>query len=377
MTGITRYLVRQIAVALILVAVALTATIWLSQSLRFIDTIINHGLPLDLSLWFLALMLPSLAALVLPIALFLAVTFVYYKLIMDSELVVLRASGLSHLALARPALIVGAVTMLACYLLTLYLLPASYRSFKDLQYTIRNSYAQVLLQAGVFTDLGTGLTLYVRARDPEGGLRGILVHDTRDAEKPVTYTAARGVLYAGATGPQIVMENGSYQEASARTGAVSILNFEKASIGLNDLMGAGEERYRDPQERFVNELLQPDPALPPEVRQRLIAEGHQRLASPLYTLAFAIAAVAVLLVGTSGPRGRWTRIAVALGIAAALQILSLALLSAATRTAAAVPAMYVAPVLAMVVGLILLSSPKGIRPRSLKDQGLADLSTAG
>ena len=36
MTGITRYLVRQIAVALILVAVALTATIWLSQSLRFL-----------------------------------------------------------------------------------------------------------------------------------------------------------------------------------------------------------------------------------------------------------------------------------------------------------------------------------------------------
>ncbi len=377
MTGITRYLVRQIAVALILVAVALTATIWLSQSLRFIDTIINHGLPLDLSLWFLALMLPSLAALVLPIALFLAVTFVYYKLIMDSELVVLRASGLSHLALARPALLVGAVTMLACYVLTLYLLPASYRSFKDLQYTIRNSYAQVLLQAGVFTDLGTGLTLYVRARDPEGGLRGILVHDTRDAEKPITYTAAHGQLFAGTAGPQIVMENGSYQEASARTGAVSILNFEKASIGLNDLMGAGEERYRDPQERFVNELLRPDPALQPEVRQRLIAEGHQRLASPLYTLAFAIAAVAVLLVGTSGPRGRWTRIAVAIGVAAALQVLSLALLSAATRTAAAVPAMYAAPFLAMVIGLIVLSSPKGIRPRSLKHQGLADLPTAG
>lgn len=377
MTGITRYLVRQIAVALIMVAIALTATIWLSQSLRFIDTIINHGLPLDLSLWFLALMLPSLAALVLPIALFLAVTFIYYKLIMDSELVVLRASGLSHLALARPALIVGAVTMLACYGLTLYLLPASYRSFKDLQYTIRNSYAQVLLQPGVFTDLGTGLTLYVRARDPDGGLRGILVHDTRDAEKPITYTAAHGQLFAGAAGPQIVMENGSYQEASDRTGAVSILNFEKASIGLNDLMGAGEERYRDPQERFVDELLRPDPALPPEVRQRLIAEGHQRLASPLYTLAFAIAAVAVLLVGTSGPRGRWTRVAVAIGVAAALQILSLALLSAATRTAAAVPAMYVAPVLAMAAGLIVLSSPKGIRPRSLKHHGLADLPTAG
>jgi lipopolysaccharide export system permease protein len=377
MTGITRYLVRQIAVALIMVAVALTATIWLSQSLRFVDTIINHGLPLDLSLWFLALMLPSLAALVLPIALFLAVTFIYYKLIMDSELVVLRASGLSHLALARPALVVGAVTMLACYGLTLYLLPASYRSFKDLQYTIRNSYAQVLIQAGVFTDLGTGLTLYVRARDSDGSLRGILVHDTREAEKPVTYTAAHGLLYAGTAGPQIVMENGSYQEASRKTGAVSILNFEKASIALNDLMGGGEERYRDPQERFVRELLQPDPGLAADVRQRLIAEGHQRIVSPIYTLAFAVAAVAVLLVGTSGPRGRWTRVAIAIAVAAGLQIVSLLLLAAATRSAAAVPAMYAAPLLAIAAGLILLSSPKGIRPRGLRVQGLAGAPTAG
>lgn len=377
MTGITRYLVRQIVVALLLVAVALTATIWLSQSLRFIDTIINHGLPLDLSLWFLALMLPSLAALVLPIALFLAVTFVYYKLILDSELVVLRASGLSHLALARPAIIVGAITMVACYALTLYLLPVSYRSFKDLQYTIRNSYAQVLLQAGVFTDLGSGLTLYVRARDPDGSLRGILVHDTRNPEKPITYTAAHGVLFAGATGPHIVMDNGSYQEASARTGAVSILNFEQAAIALNDIMGGGEERQRDPSERFVDELLQPDRALEPEVRRRLKAEGHQRLASPLYTLAFAIAAVAVLLAGTSGPRGRWTRVLVAIAAAAVLQVLNLLLLSAATRSSAMVPMMYLAPLGAAAVGIFVLSSPKGIRPRSLKPGRVASAQTAG
>src|SRR3546814_12411312 len=80
------------------------------------------------------------------------------------------------------------------------------------------------------------------------------------------------------------MDNGSYQEASAHTGAVSILNFEQAAIALNDIIGGGEERYRDPSERYVDELLRPDRALPPEVRKRLKAEGHQRLASPLYPL---------------------------------------------------------------------------------------------
>jgi lipopolysaccharide export system permease protein len=365
MTGITRYLVRQIGVSLGLVAVGLTVTIWLSQSLRFIDTIINHGLPFDLALWFLALMLPSLATLVLPVALLLSVVFVYYKLTVDSELVVLRATGLSHLALARPAMIAGVATMAACYALTLYLLPASYRAFKDLQYTIRNNYAQVLLQAGVFTDLGSGLTVYVRARDGDGSLRGVLVHDTRDREKPITYTAARGILYGGPTGPQIVMENGSYQETSGRTGAVSILNFDHAAIALSDLMGTTDERYREPQERFVGELLRSSRSLPEAERQRLAAEGHQRLASPLYTLAFAAVAVAVLLAGGSGPRGRWQRVALAIGLCSGLQILSLLLLSAATRSAAAVPAMYAVPLLAAAAGLLHLGSPAMPRLRRL------------
>lgn len=363
MTGITRYLVKQIGVSLMLAAVGLTITIWLSQSLRFIDTIINHGLPFGVALWFLALMLPSLAALVLPIALFLSVIFVYYKLIIDSELVVLRATGLSHLALARPALIAGAVTMLACYGLTLYLLPASYRSFKDLQYTIRNNYAQVLLQTGVFTDLGSGLTVYVRARDSDGSLRGVLVHDTRDPQHPITYTAARGFLYGGATGPQIVMETGSYQEASGPTGAVSILNFDHAAMALSDLMSPTDERYRDAQEQFVDELLWPDPALPETERRRLVAEGHQRLASPLYAIAFAAVAVAVLLASGSAPRGRWQRVALALGICAGLQVLSLLLLSLAARTSAAVPGMYALPLVVAAAAMIHLGAPELVRMR--------------
>lgn len=358
MTGVTRYLLRQIALALVLVAVALTVTIWLSQSLRFVDIIINHGLPLGLSLWLLALMLPSLATLALPTALFLAVTFVYYKLILDSELVVLRASGLSHLALARPAAIVGAFTMVLCYSLTLYLLPASYRSFKDLQYTIRNSYAQVLLQEGVFTDVGEGLTLYVRGREPDGSLRGVIVHDTREPGKALTYTAARGQLFAGASGPQIVLERGSYQERSGSTGSVSILNFDRAALALNDMLETGDTRYRDPKERFLPELLSPDDSLPDATRQRLRAEGHQRLASPLYALAFAIVAVAVLLAGDSGPRGRWNRVLIAIALAGLLQLVSLLLLSLATRSSAAVPFMYLAPLGAMVAALGVLANPR-------------------
>ena len=74
----------------------------------------------------------------------------------------------------------------------------------------------------------------------------------------------------------------------------------------------------------------------------------------------------------SGPRGRWNRVAIAIGIAGALQLLNLLLLSAATRSSAAIPAMYLAPLATVAASLVVLASPRAFRPRRL-----ADMQTSG
>src|SRR5262249_33489318 len=114
------YITRQIALAAVCISLGLTLVIWLSQTLRFVDTIAPQGVPLGPSLRFPALMLPWLLSIVLPIAIFVAVLFVYQKLTVDSEIVVLRASGMSHLTLARPALAVAALATVGCFVLTLH-----------------------------------------------------------------------------------------------------------------------------------------------------------------------------------------------------------------------------------------------------------------
>jgi len=47
MTRIFRYLFQHVAITTLVVVVTLTAAIWLTQSLRFIDWIVNHGLPVS------------------------------------------------------------------------------------------------------------------------------------------------------------------------------------------------------------------------------------------------------------------------------------------------------------------------------------------
>jgi len=77
---ITRYILRQLALSTLLVVVTLTLAIWLTQSLRFIDWIVNRGLPLSTFVYIAILVLPSFLVVILPIALFSAVLFTYNKL---------------------------------------------------------------------------------------------------------------------------------------------------------------------------------------------------------------------------------------------------------------------------------------------------------
>ena len=102
MTRIDRYMFRQLAVALLAVSVGLAALVWLTQSLRFIELVLDRGLSFLVFLELTGLLLPSFFAVILPITTFVVMLFTYVRLATDRELVVMRAAGLSQLA-ARPA----------------------------------------------------------------------------------------------------------------------------------------------------------------------------------------------------------------------------------------------------------------------------------
>jgi lipopolysaccharide export system permease protein len=355
MPWLARYILGQLVMATFFVTVALTFAIWLTQSLRLIDYIVNRGLPASTFLTFVGLLLPSFLGVVLPVASFVAVLFVYHKLAMDSEMVVMRAAGLSQLQLARPALALAALVTICVYAISLYFLPLSFRNFKDLQNAFRNDFSTVLLQEGVFTALNDDITVYVRQRAADGELRGILVHDNREPERPVTMMAERGALVPSEAGPRVVMENGNRQQFDRSTGRFSLLYFDRYTVELSDFGEVAQSRWREPKERFLPELLWPsDDPRDARYRQELIAEGHQRIVGPLYTLVFALIGVAALLAGEFNRRGQAKRVLTAVACVAALEGVSLALHDLATRNAAAVPAMYAAVFLAGGISLYAL-----------------------
>lgn len=375
MRAVSRYMFRQILFAALFITVALTFALWLTQSLRMIDYMVNRGLPASQFIELILLLLPSFLGLVLPVATVVGVLFVYNKMTQDSEIVVMRASGLSPLQLARPAMVLATLSTLGVYALMLYFLPLSYRNFKDMQFDVRQSYANVLIQEGVFNTVGDSITVYVRERDDEGALVGILVHDTRVKNKPVTVIAELGAIVRAPEGPRVLLLNGNRQEVDRRTGQLSLLYFDQYTVDLSSLSPGPNGRRREPEERYLHELFWPseDERRDEAFVRELYAEGHQRLVAPLYTYAFTLIGLTALLTGDFNRRGRPQRL-VAAGLAiGGLQAYALTVQDLTNRSSEAAFLMYLGPILPCIVCILLLSR----RKRRLRRSPMPLQETAG
>lgn len=367
MSGFTRYILRQLAIGMILVTAGLTCIVWLSQSLRFVEMIVNRGLTVGDFVYLTMLLLPNFLAIILPIALFTIVLFTYYKMITDRELVVMRAAGLSQFALAKPALILAGAVMLLSYLLNLYLLPESYRIFRELQWDIRYNYSHVLLKEGAFNKVTNKITVYVRERSTDGQLHGILVHDKREGEQPFTIMAERGAMVEQDGRPRVVMFNGNRQALDPETGRLSVLYFDRYVFDLSSTRSEPVERFREPREWSIAELIQVDRQSIVNASDygKYVVELHKRLASPLAVLGYTLVALACLISGSITRRGQGQRVVVAVVTVVALQGTALGVENLAAKHLQLIPLVYLLQLTPIVIGYWVMVRPPRYRPKPM------------
>ena len=353
---IESYVLRQLGFGLVAVTAGLVALIWLTQSLRFVELVVNRGLSFRVFLQLTSLLLPNFVAIILPIAGFVVVLFVYQKLASDRELTVMRGAGLSQFALARPALYLGLIAMLIGYALNLYIVPAASSAFREFQFEIRNKVVAFLLQEGVFTPVSDQLTVYVRARDRDGTLRGILVDDARNPASHATILAESGRLVMDGGLPRVLLLNGSREELDHRTGRLNVLSFDENAVELADAEKGGAQRFRDVSEMSLDELFNPSAMIPDRDRGKLRVEGHRRLANPLTAMSFTIIALAAVLTGTFRRHGSLMRPALAVLVVVALVASGLAVGNLAARQSALMPLVWLHALLpGLIAGWVLLA----------------------
>lgn len=363
---VTQYILKQMLFGFFLITAGLLMIVWLSQSLRLFDMLLNSKVSIWLFIRLTLTLIPGYLAIISPIALFAVTLFTYNRLITDRELIILRAAGMSPLQLARPVIVTGLLFTLLGFYISLILVPNAVSNFRELRWKIQHDVSHLLIQEGEFNDIKNGITVYIRSRNNDGSLEGIILHDQHSPKTQVTLLAEKGTISYRDGIPQISMKNGSRQEVSNKTGRFSILHFDSYNMDFLSQKEKAASRFKNPGERSLKELFYtPQEDLPNlKTFRRFRLEGFKRLSLPFYNLSFMMIAVAGLLTGSFNRRGHNKRLVVTVLIMAAVQIAELGAENLCMRNLNFAPLLFVFSI-----------SPTFICLYILKNSGTFDFST--
>jgi lipopolysaccharide export system permease protein len=360
---IENYIFKRMFGAFILTLFTLSTTVWMTQALRAFDLVTAQGQSIWTFFQITLLLLPGLAMIVSPIALIIAVIYTFYTLNLDSELVVINASGASQKTLLKPVVVMGLVAAIVMWSMTLYFTPLSLRLWRTLITEVRADVVTSILEEGEFMQISEGLTFHLRRRSPDGTLEGIFVSDDSASDATVTYLAEDGVILDNPLGTFLIMRDGTIQRESKSNGAISMIAFSSYAFDLSTFASRANVPAFKPRERTTTYLFNPSPEdrYYQKYPEKFSAELHDRLSGPLYAFIFAILPLAYMSQAESTRNGRGLTITAAVTVAFLIRMMGYYFGSVAEYNPYLIPLMYLLPIGTMLIAGVLVL--KGIQLR--------------
>ena len=354
-----RHLFISLGYAILFITLALVGTIMLVQSLQFLELILETGAPTQAFFSLIGLALPRFLETILPIATFAGVVFIYNKVSGDSELIIMRSAGCSPRYLMRPALFMGVIIGLFIFVLSGWLTPNSLNKMKTLRNVVKTEYSNLLFREETFTTIRGGITIYVKEKNKDGSLSGLVIYDGRATDTPPNLiTAKKGVLLQEADAQKIIIYDGIQQRYDPIRKTLSSLSFDQYNLTIPIKIDALSQRWQEPNERRFDQLFTRNLSDQKDIKfsREFVAEIHRRISLPLLTIAFALIGGAAFLFGSINRRGYGRQIAVATGAVIILQSLFLISFNIAKDTGLGIILMYGLS-LTPIILITILSTP--------------------
>ncbi|MFN7039204.1 MAG: LptF/LptG family permease [Alphaproteobacteria bacterium] len=295
-----RYIAKNLFINISIIAIILIAIIWLTQSLRYINLIVNSGINFFSFLKLSCLLIPSLAYLIIPIATYIGIVYFYNKLLMERELVILKTVGMDKYNIYKPAIFCSIIFLIMNLFLSLFLMPFCSKEFKSKLIHYRNNYGNIILEEGVFNNKIKGLTIYVEKQIEPGLMSNVVIHDKREAGKEITIMAEYGKLNLSKASIEINFINGNKQEID-KNRKFSILYFENFAYNLGGENINSNKWSLEPNEQYIHELIN-NYKISKSPSPKVFNEIHQRLTWPIYNLIMALLAVILVEIYAQNPK---------------------------------------------------------------------------
>jgi lipopolysaccharide export system permease protein len=351
---LSRYIFWQVAGAMIVILLSLTSVVWIGVALRQLELMTSQGQDALRFLVMTTLAIPSMLALIAPIALLIACIHVLNRLNGDSELIVMTAGGAPVWALLKPLGLLAVLVGIGVSFVNHLVGPWSQRALREYTVLVRTDLIGQVIQPWRFTEPEPKLTLHIRDRDG-ANLLGLLMHDARDPKQVASYLAERAQVLKQGGDAYLRMEKGHIVRRTPGDTAPQIIAFAEYVVDLNQLeQRTDQAQWTRPRERYTSELLWPsaDDASYKASPGRFQSELHERLSSPLYPLAFVLLVIAFIGGAQTTRQNRMQAAIAAFSVAIICRVLGIAAANAVAVRPDATYLLYAVPAGAALFGLI-------------------------
>lgn len=298
---IFRYLLKEVAKTQLAVFFVLM-TIFISQKfVRVLGDASEGSIPGQMVMIFIALKIPDLAGMMLPLSLFLGVLLAYGRIYADNEMTVLHACGISEWYVVRVTLVVALITAIITGVFTLYLAPMA----SEYQYQVKEELAAdsglSALVAGRFQKTGNGdavVFIHDKIRNDNSFNKVFVAQlpDKKGSEESIINSsivyANTGKVFEDETGSQrLVLGDGIRYHSDIESGEFQSVAFNKYYIQIQDQ--EVEHKHRKLSALPTSKLFFDTP---PELLAEYRATIQWRIAFPLACIILIFIAVPLSVV---------------------------------------------------------------------------------
>ena len=289
-----------------------------TELLPITELIVGHGVKLSLVLWVVLYLLPDILTFSMPAASLMSAIVAFLRLSSDSEIIAMRASGISLRQMLPAVVALSALGLIVTLLIAVFAVPWGNRSFKETLFEMAQAKAATAIRPNVFSEPFPNVIFYVNSFSrSSGAMEQVFVVDRRDGETINTIVAEEGRI-SYLREKQTVMlrfSRGTILAVESAMDAARTIKFETYDLvlELHDMIEAWRSREKSPKELTVPELLEEIGKNEEGVRRNeMVVELMEKITVPM--AVFFMALVGFPLGAQLQSRGRSVGIGIGVGV---------------------------------------------------------------
>jgi lipopolysaccharide export system permease protein len=313
---IDRYMLKRVSWPLAGAIVIGMAALLLERLIRLLDLFANRGGPLTLILKMLGNLVPHYLAIAIPAAFFVGILYATLRLSNDSELDVMRASGLSLRRLAAPMMVMAVVLTVASAIILGFLQPYTRYAYRALVYLVTETSWNSAIERGAFFSGFGGKTILI-GDIADGGrtLKRVFIQETDEKGNNIALTAQTGELRNDpkAFSLTLVLRDGVRVDSKPDGTGGKASTFKESSLPLEVVAPEPFRTERKESELSLSQLIRAHVEEWPGLgRDDILAELNYRIVRTLTVLFLPLLAIPMGLSSRRQPTG--VRIVVGIAI---------------------------------------------------------------